>query len=71
MPIMTTETYDATAVDLLLAGDVTGLARLSAEARRTLPGKGETCQRCGNDSFLIYDGLRECDHCGLGEGETP
>ena len=65
------ETYDQAAIDLLLAGDAADLRRLAQHARRSLPGKGETCGRCGNDSYQIYDGIRECDNCGLGEGEDP
>lgn len=62
--------FDQASIGLLLAGDVAGLRRLAEHARHSLPGKGEPCARCGNDSYQLYDGIRECDNCGLGEGEA-
>lgn len=68
-----TMTFDQAAVDLLLAGDQRGLERLAAQARRTVAGKGKACARCGNDSYQVVAGEahRECDYCGLAEGENP
>jgi hypothetical protein len=45
--------------------------RVSAAILRQLPGPGCACGRCGNTSYQIYDGIRECDNCGLEEGAEP
>lgn len=72
--------YDELAVDLLLANDHAGLRRLAAKASRSMAGKGHPCRRCGNESFQLGDQCdrlpgddpsRECDNCGLGEGDDP
>ncbi len=61
----TRPTYDAQAVDLLLAGDQAGLTALAAKARRRLEDRA-TCPDCGEDGPHESNGSETlcCAACG-------